>query len=115
MRYRALDAAGDFTFGRGAGEFLVNSPACVAQAIQTALLLHQGEFFLDLTAGVPWETQIFGFGTQSLFDVAIKTAILQIEGVQSIVSYSSSLNRSTRRLNVTATVNTNFGKAVISV
>jgi len=111
MRYRTLTASGDYTFGHGPSEFLVNSPATVAQAVLTALLLHQGEWFLDTTVGMPWETQVLGYGTQSLYDAAIKAAILSVEGVQAITSYSSSLNRTTRALTVNATISTIYGSA----
>jgi hypothetical protein len=99
---------GDYSFGRGSQEFLVNSPATVAQAILTALLLHQGEWFLDLTAGVPYDTQILGFGTTSLYDAAIKNAILGVQGVLSILSYSSSLDAQ-RNLKVDVRVDTIYG------
>jgi hypothetical protein len=108
MRVRAMDSSGDFIVGRGSAEFLVNNSACVAQLVLTALKLHQGEFFLDVTAGVPWETQVLGYGTASLYDATIKNAILGVQGVSGIVSYSSSLNRSTRALTVTATITTIF-------
>lgn len=108
MRVRALDPSGDMQFGRGPAEFLVNNSACVAQLVLTALNLHQGDWFLDVTVGAPWETQVLGYGTQSLFDAAIKNVILGVQGVASIVSYSSSLNRSTRALMVTATITAIF-------
>lgn len=109
MRYRKLDSNFDYTFGGNAEDFLVNSPETVAQAVLTALLLHQGEWFLDVTVGMPWETQVLGYNTQSLYDRAIKTAILGVQGVQSIVSYSSSLNPVNRMLTVNATIQTIFG------
>jgi hypothetical protein len=115
MRYRTLDANGDYVLGRGPQEFLVDSPAAVAQAVLTSLLLHQGEWFLDVTAGMPWETQVLGFGTGSLYDAAIKTLILGVQGVASIVQYFSSLNRAKRILTVTATINTIFGNTAITV
>lgn len=115
MRYRALSPSGDYTFGRGQGNFLVNSPACVAQAVQTALALAQGEWFLDKTAGVPWATQILGYGTGPLYDLAIKDAILAVEGVDSITAYSSQLNAATRALTVTATIATIYGAATVTL
>lgn len=116
MRYRALDKNGDMQFGKGRSEeFLVNSPACVAQAVLTALRLHQGEFFLDATKGVPYETQILGYGTASLYDAVIKNAILGVQGVSSILAYSSSLNRANRTLSVSVTINTIYSGAAISV
>ena len=114
MRYRKLDANGDYTVGLGAGGFLVNSPACVAQAVQTALLLVQGEWFLDTTVGVPWSTKILGYGTTPTYDLAIKEAILGAEGVTSITSYSSSLDPATRRLTVTADISTEFGTTTVT-
>lgn len=115
MRYRKLSSpGGDYVFGQGNAEFLVDNPACVAQAVLTALLLHQGEWFLDTSVGMPWETQVLGYGTRSLYDTAIKAAILGVQGVQSIVSYSSSLNVRTRLLTVNAVINTIFGTVELS-
>ena len=114
MRYRKLDSNGDYTFGQNALDFYVNSPQTVAQAILTALLLHQGEWFLDVTIGMPWESQVLGYNTKSLYDSAIKAEILGVQGVQSIVSYSSSLNAKTRHLTVNAVVSTIFGSSTIS-
>ena len=56
MRNRAMDANGDYQFGRS-GLFLVDSPAGVAQAIKTKLLLAAGEWFLDADEGTPYSTQ----------------------------------------------------------
>lgn len=115
MRYRALSADGDYTFGRGGANFLVDSPACVAQSVQTRLLLWEGEWFLDVTEGTPYETEILGTGTQGIYDQAIRQRILDTPGVVSIVSYASDLNRTTRVLTVTARVATQFGQAAVEV
>lgn len=104
----------DYSFGHGASDFFVNSPQTVAQAVLTALLLHKGEWFLDVTVGMPWETQVEGYGTQSLYDAAIKNLILGVQGVQSIVSYSSSLNFKSRMLTVNVTINTIYGQAQLT-
>lgn len=115
MRYRALDANGDYTFGQGSDNFLVDNPACVAQAVKTGLLLWQGEWYLDTTAGMAWGTQVLGSGTQSLYDQAIKAKILSVQGVKDIVSYSSSLNTANRVLTVDCTVDTIYGIANVGV
>jgi hypothetical protein len=106
MRVRAQDQNGDYTFGRGAGNFLVDNNAAVAQLIQTALLLQQGEWFLDSTVGTPWSTDILGYDTAPLYDIAIQQVILGVPGVASIQSYSSNLNTKTRALSVSVTVTT---------
>lgn len=109
MRVRALTASGDFSFGNGRANFLVDTPAAVAQEVLTTLLLFQGEWFLDITAGVPWFTQVAGVGTIPLYDQTIKDAILNVQGVTGIVNYSSSLNRTMRVLSVSVTIDTLFG------
>lgn len=114
MRVRAQDINGDYSFGRNQGNFLINSVQAVAQLVTTGLLLHQGEWFLDSTVGMPWETSVLGYGTASTYDLAIKSQILSTAGVQSISSYSSNLNTTTRALTVTATIVTNFGSTTIT-
>lgn len=110
MKYRALTDAGDMQFGRSfAQEFLENTPATVAQAVQTSLGLFQGEWFLDNTVGVPWSTQVLGKNTQSIYDQTIQDAILDVQGVQSIDDYQSFLNTATRNLVVSVTINTIYG------
>jgi hypothetical protein len=115
MRVRAQDADGDYTFGRGSGNFLANSPAAVAQLVMTNLLLKRGEWFLDQTAGTPWSTEILGYGTAPLYDLAIKQAVLDTQGVSSIASYSSNFNKATRALTVTMTILTAFDPAAVPV
>jgi hypothetical protein len=109
--YRKLDAAGDYTFGQGSANFLVDSPAAVAQAVSTRLKLIQGEWFLDTQAGVPYNTEVLGFGTIPYYDFAIKDAIINTPGVSSIVSYSSYI--ANRDVSITATINTIYGQTTI--
>lgn len=113
MRYRALSPDGDFVFGQGTSEFLVNSPAAVAQAVQTRLLLIEGEWFLDVNEGTPYPTQILGTGTRDIYDQAIQERILGTEGVLSIESYSS-FYASDRSLSVSCLINTIFGQAQVN-
>lgn len=112
MRYRAEDANGDYTFGQGDQNFLVNSAAMVAQAIRTALLLLKGEFFLDTTAGVAWLTEVIGINTGPNYDTVIRNAIHNVQGVSAILEYSSSL--AGRKLTVNVTVSTIFGNVTVN-
>lgn len=118
MRYRALSATGDYTFGRGSANFLVNSPQCVAQAVKTRLGLFQGEWFLDQTDGTPWFTQILSANlknTMPLYDQAIRTRVLETPGVIEINTYSSSLDPTNRALSVDMTITTQFSATPIQV
>jgi hypothetical protein len=114
MRVRALDANGDMQFGRGSANFLVNSPQLVVQKILTGLKLFQGEFFLNTSAGMPWNQQVLGFQTQASYDNAIRTQIRNTAGVTGITSYSSSLNTTTRALSVTVAGTSAFGVWTLS-
>lgn len=114
MRYRALDANGDYSGGRGQGNFLINSPACVAQSVVTRLRLWAGEWFLDKTEGTPWLQQVLGRHSEAIYDLAIRTRVLGTAGVTGIDNYSSSRDPTTRKLSVSMTINTIFGQAQIS-
>lgn len=116
MRYRALDANGDYTFGRGAGNFLVNSPNTVRQSIQTRLALLQGEWYLNTIDGTPWLQQILVKGAVSkVYDLTIQTRILGTQGVSSIISYSSTVDPIKRTLTVDAFVQTIYSVDPINV
>lgn len=113
MRYRQLTASGDMTFGASANNYLVNSPACVAQAVLTRLRLLLGEWFLDTTDGTDYQGKVLGFGTAFTRDAEIQGRILGTPGVTSIASYSSALVG--RALSVNATINTQYGTTNIEV
>lgn len=107
MKYRKLDANGDYQFGNEGG-FFVNDPAGVAQAIQTRLLLMTDEWFLDSNEGTPYDPSIRGYGTAATRDPAIIDRILGTTGVRSLLQYSSSVDAA-RRFQVTALVDTIYG------
>jgi hypothetical protein len=106
MRYRALDANGDYQIGV---PFLVDAPA-VAQAILTRLKLWQGEWFLDVTEGTPYLQSILAKSQNP--DAYLKQRILSTPNVQSILSYRS--NITARAFSVSATVQTIYGPVSVS-
>lgn len=126
LRVRALDANGDYRFGGGIGEFLIDSPEAVAQKIKTRMALWQGEFFLDSLAGTPWMQQILGRhasgpplapqqSVSMIYDVALKQVLSATRGVSQILSYSSSFDGNARTLTVSATVLTIFSTTPIQI
>lgn len=112
MRYRALTPSGDYSFGQGNANFLINVPEAVAQAVQTRLLLERGEWFLDQEAGTPYKTDILGTHTQSKYDAALRGRIQGTVGVTKVLSYSSVVVK--RRLTATAKINTAFGSTTVN-
>lgn len=110
MRYRQMSAAGDYLFGYGT-HFLVDSPACVAQAAITRLKLLKKEWFLDDREGLDLD-QILGYGTQATRDQQVQQRILGTPGVKAISRYSSQVIG--REFTVTATIDTIYGEITIS-
>ena len=106
MIVRALDQNGDYQLGI----FLSDSPAAVAQAVQTRLALWQGQWFLDQTAGTPFLQSIAGRKTN--YDIEIQTRILETPGVTEISSYSS--NIVDRGLYVECDIDTIYGSTSVS-
>lgn len=109
LRVRAQDADGDFVFGAGPKQWLVDSPDAVAQCARTRLELWEEEWFLDLSDGTPYRTMILGEGTLALYDQAIRERLLATPGVISFEQYASTL--AGRMLQVVAKLNTQFGEA----
>lgn len=112
MRYRSLSPSGDYKFGNGSRDFLRDSPATVAQAVTTRLLLLKGEWFLDTSEGTPYATEILGTNTQSTRDRAVRNRILGTQGVREILSYFSEVQD--RGFRVTATVDTIYGQITVT-
>lgn len=108
MRYRMLDADGDYTLN----SFLVDSPECVAQAIGTRLRLGQDEWFLNTADGTPWNTKVLGKYTRTSYDPVIKERILGTPGALELVSYTSVFDSIVRALRVSAVVSTIYGSNV---
>ena len=115
MRVRKVDASGDMVYGHGSADFWVDVPQLTVQKIITGLNLFLGDFFLNTAAGMPWLTQVIGFGTNSLYDAAIQQQILTTPSVTAINAYSSSLNNSTRLLTVDVEGQSLFGPFSLSI
>lgn len=114
MRYRKLDAQGDYQFGGGTSDFWKDQPEAVAQAVQTRLFLFRGEWFLDTTEGMTWKTEVLGVRTANTRDPAIRRRVLGTQGCKAITEYASSLDRNTRGFSVGLTIDTIYGAATVT-
>jgi len=114
LTYRKLDANGDYTFGFRAGNFYKDQPEAVAQAVKTRLGLILGEWFLDVTYGTPYNSEILGAGNVGNYDFALQKVILGTPGVLRITSYASQVNPSTRGASVSCTIDTIYGSASVT-
>ena len=105
MRVRALDSNHDWTFGKGANNYLVNINA-VAQDINTRLNSFLGDCFFDLSAGLDWWNQL-GAKDQTALNLSISAVILNTDGVTGLIQLSSKLDAA-RRFTVSYQVNTRY-------
>jgi hypothetical protein len=110
MRYRKLDADGDYSFGNQQGDFYIDSAEGVAQSVKTRLSLFTGEWFLDTSDGTPWRTEVLGKYTKDAYDAVIKDRVLSTPGVTLIASYISSFDADARTLTVRLTIATQYGE-----
>lgn len=114
IRYRKLDADGDYTFGHGSTDFLIDSVDAVAQAIKTRLQEWKGEWFLDDTEGTPWQA-LMGKGTQKNIDPELRARILGTIGVKEIKTMTVTIAPETRKATVRATVITDYSAEALTV
>jgi len=105
-------ATGDLVFGSDLDLAFVSREALVKQSLQIKLSTFQGEWLLDINAGVPYFQSILGGDKkQDLEEVnsLIKAAILEVAEVNRILAYESELVPAPRRLSVSFKVDTTYG------
>lgn len=115
MTLRQLSPIGDFKFGNSQLDFISDSPATVAQVVQTSLRLWLGEWFLDNTLGMPWIEGVLGKHTQEIADITVQDYILNVQGVTDIASFISEDLRDTRRYQATVKLNTIYGPTELEI
>ncbi len=111
---RALSPTGDYTFGQGNQNYLRDTPAAVAQACLTRLLLWEGEWFLDLTEGTPWWQQVLAQKNIGLATTVLRERILGTPFAVNILNFSVVFNNDLRTFSITGILVTAFGQIPIS-
>jgi hypothetical protein len=116
VRYRKLSSTGDYTFGSGSQNFFINSPDAVGQAVQTALRLWLGEWYLNINDGTPYPEGVLGKHSQAVADATIVSRIRKVQGVVDITNYQSTIDPVTRKYtSVSGTLTTAYGTIQIQV
>ena len=106
MNFRALDSAGDWTFGNGVQNYLTDNSA-IAADISTALQVFLGECFIATNFGVDW-WNLIGSKDEAGVILQCRQIIVGRVGVTKINSVVATLDRTTRRLVVTYSIDTIF-------
>lgn len=125
MKYRKLSPTGDYTFGGGLGNFYIDEPAAVGQAVGTRLKLWLGEWSFNTDSGTPYLDGIIGKHPTQEADQTIQTEVLAtqatqlgggtIDGVVDIQKYLSELDTEARSFSVQLTINTIYGPTVVDL
>lgn len=115
MQVRKLSPTGDFTFGNGSKNFWVNVPETVGQIVQTSLLLWLGEWYLDVTQGMPWIQGVLGKHNQATADATIQDYINNIQGVTDISAFTSDDNQNSRKYTGEVTIDTVYGPTTVQI
>jgi hypothetical protein len=109
----------DVAGGHGLNSYLTGDPA-IEQSVSCELQLILGEWFLDVTRGIPWYAQpnstttpIMGVFPADLAraEALIKAAILSVPGVNSLTAFSLNFNHTSRAATCTASGVTENGGA----
>ncbi len=108
MIFRSLTPLGDWTFGNGIQNYATEQNA-ISLDILTALKVFLGECFWDTSAGVDWWNLIGGKDQVNLL-LQCRQVISSREGVTKINSVNAHLDRTTRRLAVSFSVDTIYSK-----
>ncbi|MDC9593497.1 hypothetical protein [Xenorhabdus sp. IM139775] len=111
MRYRREDND-DYSFGQGDNTFWINSPEAVAQAVKTRLDLWRGDWFLDTAEGTPYREAVLDRNYASV--MALREHILGTVGVTEIASLDAERDPDTRKITITAAINTRYGKTTVT-
>jgi hypothetical protein len=115
MRYRKLDANGDYTFGNGQLDFYRDEPAAVGQSVLTRLLLWLGEWYLNIDSGTPYMQGILGKYSKDVADTTIQERVLATDNVTDILNYESSIEPNKRDMSVSFDLDTAFGPTTVEV
>lgn len=113
MRYRQLSPTGDYMFGSGQKNFLINSPEAVAQKVVTVFRLWLGEWFLNTDDGTPYLQGILNKHSQDEADTTFQSQIATIEEVIGVIDFSSSIDPLTRKYSVSFKLNTIYGVTTV--
>lgn len=110
MKYRKLDENGDYVFGNNSHDYIEKDEA-IAQAIKTKLYLFYGEWWEDISLGLPMFQSILGqVSNSNLRQTVILLCAEQINLVEGVTSVDSiSVDISARKLGLTIDVTTENG------
>ena len=107
MIFRNLDKNGDWTFGRGKGNFVAENNA-IRLNIKTRLMSWIGDCFFDMGAGIDWINRLGSKNQRALLEQDIRNIISKTPDVRRIIDFSTDLTG--RKFTANYTVETIYSK-----
>lgn len=107
MIVRALNAVGDWEFGKGANDYKRDINA-LKQSIRTRVLSFLGDCFFDLTAGVDW-FNLLGGKDRNALELSVSTVILNTDKITGILTLSVAESPN-RRITITYRAQSSLGE-----
>lgn len=99
---------------RDGGLFFVSGVARVAQQVKQALLILLGEYFLDTRIGIPYREAVWVKNPQpTLLRTLFTETLLAVEGVTRVADLRLAVDDATRRLFITAVVESHYGEVKV--
>lgn len=103
----------DLDISSGSLELFTDNLSVVAQRVKVAILIRQGEWFRNITEGVPYYQEFFTRKNNKPFiDQFMISYISRVEDVNRVVFYESSIDIARRILNISVGVETSDGQVV---
>lgn len=109
MIIRAIDAAGDWEFGKGLASYNTGE-AAIDENIKTRLLSWVGDCFFAAQEGVDWRSRL-EVGQEENLKEELKSVILQSFGVVGLNTISFDFNHKTRLFNVQYDITTIYSQS----
>lgn len=99
------------------GDFsLTTGNDTIRQRIKQALLFYKGEWFLDVTAGIPYfDDVLIKSPEQKRVESIFKAAILAVEGTVKLLEFKTNYVPDTRTFELDFVVETNVGNVSLEV
>lgn len=113
MKYRKLDENGDYSFGNSSFDY-IDADNAIAQAIKTKLQLFYGEWWEDISLGLPMFQSILGqVSNENLRRTVILLCAEQIQNVEGVSSVDSiDVAISARKLTLDIDVTTEYNTSL---
>lgn len=110
MKYRKQLTNGDYSFGNNIQDFLTGQEA-IAQAIKTKVLLFYGEWWEDISQGIPMFQSIIGQTNKSnvtnALELLLNERVLEVPGVEVVNEVTATVNGRTIYVYIRCTTENN--------